>query len=92
MKPILTIDLLQSEATKFALISHRESSLYGVTDGKAIGTYLEHKFRQLLSDSYTFEQGSSAKGIDFPSLNVDMGDYNIEESLTKLGLSMGSCA
>lgn len=43
--PSLTIETLQSEAKKFALAKsgHREASLYGVTDGKAIGTYWEHK-------------------------------------------------
>jgi hypothetical protein len=46
--------------------------LYGVTDGKAIGTYLEHKFQQYLRDKYLFAQGSSATGIDFPALNVDL--------------------
>lgn len=51
---------------------HNEPSLYGVTDGKAIGTYLEHKFQQLLHESYSFTAGSSAQGIDFPELNVDM--------------------
>ena len=46
--------------------------MYGVTDGKAVGTYLEHKFQRVLQSRYTFESGSSAKGIDFPGLNVDM--------------------
>ena len=46
--------------------------MYGVTDGKRVGTYLEHKFQRLLGDRYTYEVGSSAKGIDFPGLNVDM--------------------
>lgn len=47
MKPILTLDLLCQEAKIFAEIesNHHESSLYGVTDGKALGTYFEHKFQ-----------------------------------------------
>ena len=52
--------------------NHDEPRLYGVTDGKAVGTYLEHKFQNSLGVKYTYEQGSSAKGIDFPVLNVDM--------------------
>lgn len=38
--------LAQSEAKKFAAeeSSHDKPSLFGVTDGKAVGTYLEHKF------------------------------------------------
>ena len=45
-KPALTIKTLLSEARKFSRIesSHPEPTIFGVTDGKAIGTYLEHKF------------------------------------------------
>ena len=73
-KPELLVDTLLSEATRFAATEsdHDEPVLYGVTDGKAVGTYLEHKFQRLLGDRYTYEVGSSAKGIDFPGLNVDM--------------------
>lgn len=43
-----------------------------MTDGKALGTYFERKFRARLSGKYRFEAGSSALGIDFPDLNVEM--------------------
>jgi len=46
--------------------------LYGVTDGKAVGTYLEQKFRLYLKGKYDFIQGNSAIGIDFPGLLIDM--------------------
>jgi hypothetical protein len=74
MKPKLTLQTLKTEARRFAGIesAHREPSLYGVTDGKAIGTYFEHKFRSYLREKYDFEEGSSASGIDFPELEVDM--------------------
>lgn len=74
MKSKLTIDLLCEEAGVFAELEsrHSELSLYGVTDGKAIGTYFEHKFQKYLQDRYTYVEGSSAKGIDFPELDVDM--------------------
>ena len=70
-----------SEAEKFAISEsvHDEASLYGVTDGKAVGTYLEHKFQSLLNDKYVREVGSSAKGIDFPDLNVDMKVTSIKQ-------------
>lgn len=70
----LTRPLLRNEAANFAVdeSGHRETDLYGVTDGKAVGTYIEHKFREWLRTRYTFEEGSSAKGIDFPGLGVDM--------------------
>jgi len=73
-KPILTIDLLCKEAGVFALreSKHADPSLYGVTDGKAIGTYVEHKFQRFLHEKYQYEEGSSARGIDFPELMVDM--------------------
>ena len=73
-KPNLTIAKLQNEAASFAQreTSHDEVSLYGVTDGKAIGTYFEHKFIGYLSGKYEFKPGSSASGMDFPGLGVDM--------------------
>ncbi|MBD2580156.1 restriction endonuclease [Oscillatoria sp. FACHB-1406] len=72
--PLLTVDLLCQEAQLFARVesSHREPFLYGITDGKAVGTYVEHKFQAYLRTRYTFESGNSAKGIDFPGLNVDL--------------------
>lgn len=71
----LTIGILCSEASLFSATesAHQEPSLFGVTDGKAVGTYLEHKFRAYLqSKGYAFEAGNSASGIDFPGLHVDM--------------------
>ena len=59
--------------------TYNEPSLYGVTDGKAVGTYLEHKFHALLETKYTYDQGSSAKGIDFPSLKVDIKVTSIKQ-------------
>ena len=74
MKQRLTVQLLTREAGRFAKAesSHAEPALFGVTDGKAVGTYFEHKFRDYLDERYTYDEGSSARGIDFPGLNVDM--------------------
>jgi len=74
MKIELTVKTLQKEAKKFSEIesSYQETSLYGVTDGKAVGTYFEHKFQLYLHKKYQYIEGSSAKGIDFPELMVDM--------------------
>lgn len=73
-KPALTIDNLLVAARQFAETEslQADAALFGVTDGKAVGTYLEHKFRQLLQENYAFQTGNSAKGIDFPELDVDM--------------------
>jgi len=72
----LTIDLLKKEANIFSITesSHDEPSIFGSTDGKAVGTYLEHKFQEYLEKKYIFEKGNSASGIDFPGeiLNVDI--------------------
>jgi hypothetical protein len=67
-KPKLTVNQLKKEARIFAQAEsgHDEPSLYGVTDGKAVGTYLEHKFQKYLHSKYVYVEGSSAKGIDFP--------------------------
>lgn len=74
MKPKLTLASLKREAREFSQMesTHQEPSLFGVTDGKAVGTYFEHKFRSYLRESYAFTEGSSASGIDFPELEVDM--------------------
>lgn len=74
MEHQLTVPMLCIEARRFAEIAsvHDEPTLFGVTDGKAIGTYFEHKFRGYLSGRYRYDEGSSASGIDFPGLDVDM--------------------
>jgi len=79
--PALTIEALCAEARTFAEIesAHGEPSLYGVTDGKAVGTYLEHKFRAFLTAKYDFTAGNSASGIDFPELGVDMKVTSIKQ-------------
>jgi hypothetical protein len=74
MRRSLTVALLKAEAAAFAKLEsvHREGSLYGVTDGKAVGTYLEHKFQATLEEKYEYVLGSSAKGIDIPGLGLDI--------------------
>jgi len=81
LKSTLTIEALVSDAREFARNEslHREKSLFGVTDGKAVGTYLEHKFQNLLLTKYTYTKGSSAKGIDFPKLDVDVKVTSIRQ-------------
>ena len=80
-KKPLDILQLQREAAKFAILEsiHPEPSLFGVTDGKAVGTYLEHKFQAFLSQAYDCTSGNSARGIDFPDLNVDMKVTSIRQ-------------
>ncbi|MBF0102444.1 MAG: restriction endonuclease [Desulfobacterales bacterium] len=70
----LTIELLKKEAKLFSVLEskHEEPTIYGSTDGKAVGTYLEHKFQEYLSQKYKYIKGNSASGIDFPELQVDI--------------------
>jgi hypothetical protein len=81
MKQDLTVKLLCREAGVFAEAesAHAEPAIYGVTDGKAVGTYLEHKFQAYLREKYAYEEGSSAKGIDFPKLRVDIKVTSIKQ-------------
>ncbi|MFT5122426.1 MAG: hypothetical protein ACI9TH_000032 [Kiritimatiellia bacterium] len=82
----LTIELLKEEAGAFAEreSKHDAPELYGVTDGKRIGTYLEHKLWAHLDTKYTYKEGSSAGGLDFPGLKVDL-------KITSLKQPQSSC-
>lgn len=73
-KPALTIDTFRERAASFskAESTHDDPELFGVTDGKRVGTYLEHNFRAYLAADHSFTPGNSASGIDFPELGVDM--------------------
>ena len=68
----LTIELLKFEARKFceeqSTINH--ISLIGVTDGKAVGTYVEHLFQTRLNQKYSLRVGNSARGIDLPDDDI----------------------
>jgi hypothetical protein len=77
----LTQESLCNEAAVFSALEsqHQESSLYGVTDGKAIGTYLEQKFKLYLKEKYNFLDGNSASGVDFPDLLVDIKVTSIKQ-------------
>lgn len=72
MKSVLTIYELINAAKYFCEIESRINhiELFGVTDGKAIGTYVEHKFKQFLQLHYWVEVGNSAKGIDLPGADI----------------------
>lgn len=80
-KKALTVELLKTEAQTFAVqeSAHREKILFGVTDGKAVGTYLEHKFQESLQARFEYARGNSAKGIDFPKLSVDIKVTSIRQ-------------
>ncbi len=79
--PELTLPNLKTSARDFANILRTEqiSELFGTTDGKAVGTYVEQLFRRYLTDIYSFKPGNSALGIDFPALEVDLKATSIKQ-------------
>ncbi|MBL7796762.1 MAG: hypothetical protein JNJ90_09685 [Saprospiraceae bacterium] len=60
-----------AEAAAFCAQPRLIPELFGVTDGKAVGTIIEHNFKQHLTDSYTLEIGNTANGIDLPGLGIE---------------------
>lgn len=81
MQEPLNVSTLKSAATQFAEYLSKESIplLYGVTDGKAVGTYVEVEFNAYIAGNYTHQHGNAAKGIDFPDLNVDLKVTSIKQ-------------
>lgn len=73
-KKKLTLDAIKISARSFIrqFSKTRIPELYGVTDGKAVGTYVEHGFHKFLMKRYIYEVGNSATGIDFPRQQVDL--------------------
>jgi len=79
--PLLTIEELVTESERFCSIMSKgvHEDIRGLNDGKKVGTYIEHKFKDILLGKYTVEIGSSAKGIDLPgtSINTDIKTTSI---------------
>ena len=80
-KEDLTIEKVIIEAKAFCIAQSKtlNKDLYGVTDGKAVGTHIEHKFQQHLAEKYALKIGSSAKGIDLPSVDIDIKVTSIKQ-------------
>lgn len=69
----MDISDLKAEAKIFCEFMKQENhpSLIGITDGKAVGTYIEHRFQKYLSSKYEIEIGNSTKGIDLPGSTIE---------------------
>lgn len=80
-KKVLNIAELQTAAKKFCEKESGlyRSELYGVTDGKAVGTFVEHMFQRYLEQQYEMTVGSSANGLDLPSVNTDIKVTSIKQ-------------
>lgn len=87
-KPKLTIADLKKEAKVFCNTTSKNKipKLYGITDGKAVGTFIEHRFQDYLKQKYDYVQGSSANGIDMPS-----DDINVDIKVTSIRQPQSSC-
>lgn len=74
MKKKLTIETLITEAEIFCKLNSGvyKPELFGITDGKAVGTYVEHLFQKHLEENYDLSVGNSASGLDLPSVNTDI--------------------
>lgn len=81
MQTPLTLEHLKTAAREYAadLSASKISSLYGVTDGKAVGTHVEAGFNVFIARNYQHVPGNAAKGIDFPQLNVDLKVTSIKQ-------------
>lgn len=80
MKRLNTKELIKSAE----LFCKQESGkyrkeLFGVTDGKAVGTFVEHLFQDYLTNHYEMKIGSSANGLDLPSINTDIKVTSIKQ-------------
>ena len=82
-KKELTIKDLISSANTFCEqeTKYKNKELFGVTDGKAVGTYIEHKFKEFLTKSFELDNGNSARGIDLPApkINTDIKVTSIKQ-------------
>jgi hypothetical protein len=87
-KQSLTIENLLTSAKEFCEYESKmlNSELFGVTDGKAVGTHIEHKFKDFLLKKYYLHVGSSASGIDLPSVEI-----NTDIKVTSIKQPQSSC-
>lgn len=81
MKEELTIETLISEAKQFCsdYSDVYMPELFGITDGKAVGTFVEHLFKHHLEKHYKLTIGNSAIGLDLPSVNTDIKVTSIKQ-------------
>ncbi|MDR1164498.1 MAG: restriction endonuclease [Deltaproteobacteria bacterium] len=88
MRQKLTIDSLITAAKEFCYSEKKKNfpTLIGVTDGKAIGAFVEHRLKEFLFNRYEALIGDSASGIDLPSF-----DINTDIKVTSIKQPQSSC-
>lgn len=77
----LTLEKLKAVTGEFVseLPGVEIPTLYGATDGKAVGTEIEKRFHAFLSKRFYYAEGSAASGIDFPELGIDLKSTSIQQ-------------
>ena len=78
MKTLTRAELIVS-AKQFCARNHAYANLFGVTDGKAVGTFIEHEFQNYLQAEYAVQIGNSAAGLDLPTLETDIKVTSIRQ-------------
>jgi hypothetical protein len=80
-KPALSVELLLEEAAKFsAMVSaHEQPALLGLTEGKMVGTCMEHKFIDDLTEKYSLDGGNLATAFDTPTMNMDIEKTSVNK-------------
>lgn len=79
MKKVLTQPDLITSAKAFCTQKHQYRQLFGVTDGKAVGTFLEHQFQDQIAARFDVSIGNSASGLDLPSIETDIKVTSIRQ-------------
>lgn len=83
----LTNDGLKRVAGQFAyeLSTRHVEEIMGASDGKHVGTYLEHAFKKYLQSHFESDNwGNSAKGVDLPDINTDIKFTSIRQPQSSL--------
>lgn len=78
---------LKRVAGEFAhdLSTRHVTEIVGASDGKHVGTYLEHAFKHYLQDNFKANNwGNSAKGVDLPDINTDIKFTSIRQPQSSL--------
>jgi hypothetical protein len=80
-KPDLTVEHLKAYSAEFlgAMSKLAIKELFGVNNGKTIGTFIESAFNDHLAKRFVFDSGNAASGIDFPKLRVDLKVTSIDQ-------------
>ena len=84
----LTLGKLFEATKEFCMLEGQINfpELIGVTDGKAVGTFVEHRLKKYLTELFDISVGSSASGIDLPSLGI-----NTDIKVTSIRQPQSSC-